>query len=60
MICHTCSAEFADFEADITFFAKRHDEDTRIWLFDDIDKWFWDPGDSRAYVLLGDAGIGKA
>ena len=60
MICHICSAEFADFEADITFFAKRHDEDTRMWLFDDIDKWFWDPGDSRAYVLLGDAGIGKS
>ena len=60
MICHICSAEFADFEADITFFALRHDEDTRRWLFGDIDKWFWDPGDSRAYVLLGDAGIGKS
>ena len=58
----TCcfSAEFAYCEADITFFAARHDEDTRQWLFKDFDKWFSDPGDSRAYVLLGDAGIGKS
>ena len=29
-------------------------------MFDDFDKWFRDPGDSRAYVLLGDAGVGKS
>ena len=29
-------------------------------MFNDFDKWFSDPGDSRAYVLLGDAGIGKS
>ena len=60
MTCHCFSAEFAYCEADITFFAARHDEDTRQWLFKDFDKWFSDPGDSRAYVLLGDAGIGKS
>ena len=60
MTCHCFSAEFAYCEADITFFAARHDEDTRQWLFKDFDKWFSDPGYSRAYVLLGDAGIGKS
>ena len=60
MTCRCLSAEFAYCEADITFFAGRHDEDTRQWLFKDFDKWFSDPGDSRAYVLLGDAGIGKS
>ena len=60
MTSRCLSAEFAYCEADITFFAARHDEDTRQWLFKDFDKWFSDPGDSRAYVLLGDAGIGKS
>ena len=60
MTCRCFSAEFAYCEADITFFAARHDEDTRQWLFKDFDKWFSDPGDSTAYVLLGDAGIGKS
>ena len=50
----------ASFEADITFFAKRYDSDTRRWFFDDFNAWFHDPGDSRAYVLLGDPGIGKS
>ena len=40
--------------------AERHDPDTREWLFADIDSWFHAPGDSRAYVLLGDAGVGKS
>ena len=53
-------AEIADCEGDIAFFAERHDPDTRHWLFDDFDKWFHNPGDSRAYVLLGDAGVGKS
>jgi len=26
----------------------------------DFDKWFVDPGDSRAYVVLGDPGVGKS
>ena len=60
MTCRCFSAEFAYCEADITFFAARHDEDTRQWLFKDFDKWFSDPGDSKAYILLGDAGIGKS
>ena len=53
-------SETASFEADIAFFARRHDSDTRQWFFDDFDKWFHDPGDSRAYVLLGDPGVGKS
>ena len=55
-----CLAEISNFEADIAFFAERHDADTREWLFADINKWFHAPGDSRAYVLLGDAGVGKS
>ena len=54
------NAEIANCEADIAFFVGRCHEDTRQWLFDDFDKWFSDPGDSRAYVLLGDAGVGKS
>ena len=53
-------AEIANCDADIVYFAGRHDKDTRQWLFEDFDKWFSDPGDSRAYVLLGDAGVGKS
>ena len=48
------------FDADIIFFAKRHDLDTRQWFFDDFNAWFRDPGNSRAYVLLGDPGVGKS
>ena len=48
------------FGADIIFFAKRHDPDTRQWFFDDFNAWFRDPGNSRAYVLLGDPGVGKS
>ena len=55
-----CFKEIATCDADIAFFAERHDPDTRQWLLDDFSKWFNDPGDSRAYVLLGDAGVGKS
>ena len=55
-----CLVEISNFEADIAFFAERHDPDTREWLFGDIYTWFHTPGDSRAYVLLGDAGVGKS
>ena len=54
------NAEIANCEADIAFFAGRYHKDTRQWLFDDFDKWFSGLGDSRAYVLLGDAGVGKS
>ncbi|XP_044169801.1 LOW QUALITY PROTEIN: uncharacterized protein LOC122947288 [Acropora millepora] len=53
------SLEISSFESDIEYFAKYYDADTRHWLFSDFDRWFSDPGDSRAYVLLGDAGVGK-
>ena len=53
-------SEIASCEGDITFFCKRYDSDTRQWFFNDFDAWFRDPGDSRAYVLLGDPGVGKS
>ena len=53
-------SEIASCEADITFFAERHHPDTREWFFDDFYRWFENPGESRAYVLLGDAGVGKS
>ena len=53
-------SEIASCEADITFFAERHHPDTRKWFFDDFYRWFENPGESRAYVLLGDAGVGKS
>ena len=52
--------EIANCDSDIAFFAARHDPATRQWLLKDFDKWFSDPGDSRAYVLLGDPGVGKS
>ena len=55
-----CLVEISNFESDIAFLAERHDPDTRGWLFADINSWFHAPGDSRAYVLLGDAGVGKS
>jgi len=54
------SVEIAGCESDIAFFAKRRHPDTRQWFFDDFDEWFRDPGDCRAYVLLGDPGVGKS
>ena len=39
---------------------ERYDPDTRQWLIEDFDQWFRNPGDSRAYVLLGDAAVGKS
>ena len=53
-------SEIANCESDIAFFAARCDAATRQWLLEDFDKWFSDPGDSRAYVLLGDPGVGKS
>ena len=53
-------AEIANCGTDIAFFAERLHKDTRQWLFEDFNTWFSKPGDSRAYVLLGDAGVGKS
>ena len=53
-------SEIASCEADITFFAECHHPDTKKWFFDDFYRWFENPGESRAYVLLGDAGVGKS
>ena len=58
-MCPLFLPEISSFESDIEYFAKFYDADTRHWLFADFDGWFSDPGDSRAYVLLGDAGVGK-
>ena len=53
-------SEIASCEADIKFFAERHHPDTRKWFLNDFHRWFENPGGSRAYVLLGDAGVGKS
>ncbi|XP_028414763.1 LOW QUALITY PROTEIN: uncharacterized protein LOC114537853 [Dendronephthya gigantea] len=51
---------FSDCTSDIEYFAGRYDPDTRLWLLQDFNKWFSDSGNSRAYVLLGDAAVGKS
>ena len=53
-------SEIASCEADIKFFAERHHPDTRKWFLNDFHRWFENPEGSRAYVLLGDAGVGKS
>ena len=53
-------SEISVFDADIKFFADRHHPDVRQWFFDDFEAWFQDPGNSRAYVLLGDPGVEKS
>ena len=53
-------SEIASCEADIKFFAERHHPVTRKWFLNDFHRWFENPGGSRAYVLLGDAGVGKS
>ena len=58
-ICFLLYPAVSDFKLDIDYFAKFFDPDTRSWLFADFDRWFSYPGDARAYVLLGDAGVGK-
>ena len=52
--------DFSSCEADIDYYAKRYDRDTRQWLLNDFDTWFCDSHESRAYVLLGDAAVGKS
>ena len=52
--------EIANCGRDIAFFSERLHKDTRQWLFEDFNTWLSNPGDSRAYVLLGDAGVGKS
>ena len=52
--------DFSDCTSDIIFFAERYDPSTRNWFVNDFNSWFNDSGNSRAYVLLGDAGVGKS
>ena len=47
-------------ETEINFFAERRHPKTRKWLLDDFNRWFMNPGKMRAFVLLGDAGVGKS
>ena len=47
-------------EREINFFAERRHPKTRKWLLDDFNRWFMNPGKMRAFVLLGDAGVGKS
>ena len=52
--------DFSNCEADINYYFERYDPDTRQWLLKEFDSWFSNPGNSRAYVLLGDAAVGKS
>ena len=60
LICFLLYPGISDFKSDIDYHVKFYDAGTRHWLFADFERWFSDPGDSRAYVLLGDAGVGKS
>ena len=51
--------DFSSCVSDITNNANLLHENTRQWFFEKFDKWFSGP-DSRAFVLLGDAGVGKS
>jgi hypothetical protein len=52
--------DFSSCDADIDYHANRYDRDTRHWFLNDFDKWFSGSHESRAYVLLGDAAVGKS
>jgi hypothetical protein len=52
--------DFSSCEADIDYYSKRYDRDTRQWLLNEFDTWFCGSHESRAYVLLGDAAVGKS
>ena len=54
------TTEITNCESDIASLAASHDADTRQWLLKDLGQWFSDPSDSRAYVLLGDPGVGRS
>ena len=54
------ASEIAICDGDINSFAERHHPDTRKWFLDDFGRWFENPRKTRAYVLLGDAGVGKS
>ena len=47
-------------EADLLHHFKRYDPDTRQWLLKEFYAWFNNSKESRAYVLLGDAAVGKS
>ncbi len=53
-------SDFSSCETDIDYNVQRYDPDTRRWFLNDFDAWFSDPEKSRAYVLLGDAAVGKS
>ena len=42
------------------YYVERYDPDTRQWLLKEFNNWFNNPKGSRAYVLLGDAAVGKS
>ena len=51
--------DFPNCVSDVTNNANLLHENTRQWFFEKFDKWFSGP-DSRVFVLLGDAGVGKS
>ncbi|XP_046854699.1 spindle pole body component 110-like isoform X3 [Xenia sp. Carnegie-2017] len=51
--------DFAICDSDIDFHYQKFDPETRKWLIEDFSAWFEKPGESRAFVFMGDAGVGK-
>ncbi|XP_046854669.1 uncharacterized protein LOC124447731 isoform X2 [Xenia sp. Carnegie-2017] len=46
-------------DSDIDLHYQKFDPQTRKWLINDFSAWFDEPGESRAFVFMGDAGVGK-
>ncbi|XP_046856499.1 uncharacterized protein LOC124449606 [Xenia sp. Carnegie-2017] len=51
--------DFANCDSDIDVHYQKFDPETRKWLINDFSAWFDEPGESRAFVFMGDAGVGK-
>ncbi|XP_046854702.1 uncharacterized protein LOC124447743 isoform X2 [Xenia sp. Carnegie-2017] len=51
--------DFAICDSDINLHYRKFDQKTRKWLINDFSTWFDEPGESRAFVFMGDAGVGK-
>ncbi|XP_046856185.1 uncharacterized protein LOC124449294 [Xenia sp. Carnegie-2017] len=51
--------DFANCDSDIDLHYQKFDPETRKWLIDDFSAWFKKPAESRAFVFMGDAGVGK-
>ncbi|XP_046856186.1 uncharacterized protein LOC124449295 [Xenia sp. Carnegie-2017] len=58
-INHWKDQDFAICDSDIDLYYQKFDQKTRKWFINDFSAWFDEPGESRAFVFMGDAGVGK-